>query len=165
MERAFRVVARGLTAAVLTLGLAGPGSAPAAPADSCGVLTAAEIQAAVGKPVGEGKLNTRANPLGGRPCEHKVADLGVFSVLVKPVAPGETPATVKAALEKQRIAISPSAALGDGSFFSSPGYGMVQLNAFKGSSYAIITMLVPGAAEAPQKAAAEKLMRLVLQRI
>jgi len=165
MERTSRVVSRGLTAAVLALGLAGPGRALAAPPDSCGVLTTAEIQAAVGKPVGEGKLNTKANPLGGRPCEYRVGDLGLFSVLVKPAAAGETPASVKAELERRRIQVSPSAALGEGSFFSSPGYGMVQLNTFKGPSYAIITLLVPGGPEAAQKAAAERLMRLVAQRL
>ncbi len=165
MVRAFRVVVRGLTAAVLTFGLAGPAGARAAPADSCSLLSAAEIQAAVGKPVGAGKPNARANPLVGLPCEYRVGDLGGFSVLVKAAAAGETAASVKAALAKQQIAVAPSAALGDGSFFSSPGYGMVQLNTFKGTSYAIITLMMPGASEAAQKAAAERLMRLVVQKL
>jgi hypothetical protein len=45
------------------------------------------------------------------------------------------------------------------------GYGMIQLNTFKGSYYLIITMLVPESTEAAQKTAAEKLMRLALTRI
>jgi hypothetical protein len=42
---------------------------------------------------------------------------------------------------------------------------MIQLNTFKGSKYLIITMLVPGVAEAAQKTSAEKLMRIALRKI
>jgi hypothetical protein len=42
---------------------------------------------------------------------------------------------------------------------------MTQLNTFKGPVYIIITLMVPGATEIAQKAAAEKLMRKVLPRL
>jgi len=86
--------------------------------DSCTLLTKAQIQAAVGQNVGDGKLNAKANPAVGAPCEYVIGD-----------------------------------------------YGMIQLNTFKGPWYLIITMLVPGATEAAQKTAAEKLMRDALTKI
>jgi hypothetical protein len=133
--------------------------------DSCTFLTKAEIQAAVGKNVGDGKLNAKANQAVGAPCEYVVDSSGVFSILVKAVGPGETADKVMAELKKMKIAVSNAPGIGDRSFFSSPGYGMVQLNTFKGSKYLIITMLVPGVTEAAQKTAAEKLMSKALTKI
>lgn len=42
---------------------------------------------------------------------------------------------------------------------------MTQLNAYKGPHYIIITLLIPGAAEAKQKAIAEKLMQMALSKL
>jgi hypothetical protein len=133
--------------------------------DACTLLTKAEIQAVIGQNVGDGKLNTKANPAVGLPCEYVIGSSGVFSILVKPVGPGETADKVMGELKKMKIAVSDAPGIGDRSFFSSPGYGMIQLNTFKGSKYLIITMLVPGAAEAAQKTSAEKLMRMALTKI
>ncbi len=133
--------------------------------DACGLLTPAEIKAAVGKEVTEGKLNEKANPLVGQPCEYKVDGYGVFSILVKTAAPGETADNMIAELKKRHIAVSDAGAVGDRAFFSSPGYGMIQLNTFKGDKYLVITMLIPGAAEAAQKTAAETLMKTALTKL
>jgi hypothetical protein len=133
--------------------------------DACTLLTKAQIQAAVGQSVGDGKLNANANPAVGAPCEYVIGDYGVFSILVKAVGPGETADKMMAELKKMKIAVSDAPGIGDRSFFSSPGYGMVQLNTFKGPRYLIIVMLVPGATEAAQKTAAEKLMRDALAKI
>jgi hypothetical protein len=133
--------------------------------DACTLLTKAEIQAVIGQNVGDGKLNTKANPAVGLPCEYVIGSSGVFSILVKPVGPGETADKVMGELKKMKIAVSDAPGIGDRSFFSSPGYGMIQLNTFKGSKYLIITMLVPGAAEAAQKTSAEKLMQKALTKI
>ncbi|MBI5582340.1 MAG: hypothetical protein HY892_00815 [Deltaproteobacteria bacterium] len=133
--------------------------------DACTLLTKAEIQAAVGQNVGDGKPNTKANPAVGIPCEYVVGSSGAFSLLVKAVGPGETADKVIAELKKMKIAVSDSPGIGDRSFFSSPGYGMLQLNTFKGPQYLIITLLLPGATEAAQKTAAEKLMRQALTKI
>jgi hypothetical protein len=133
--------------------------------DSCRLLTRADIQAVVGQPVGEGRLNKTANPAVGKPCEYIIGTSGVFSILVTSLRPGETPSKVKAELQRNKIAVSDGPKIGDGSFFSSPGYGMTQFNAFKGSKYVIITMLIPGANDAAQKAAAEKLMKKALTKI
>ena len=133
--------------------------------DSCGLLTKADIQAVIGQTVGDGKLNMKANPAVGRPCEYMVGTGGVFSILLTTVRPGETPDKVVAELKKRKIAVSEATGIGDRSFFSSPGYGMVQLNTYKGAKYLIITMLIPGATEAAQKTAAEKLMQKALTKI
>jgi hypothetical protein len=134
--------------------------------DPCSLLTKAEIKEAIGQEVSDGKLNTKANQAVGSPCQYKVGDYGSFSILIKTAGPGENADKVSAELKKMNIAVSDApAGIGDKSFFSSPGYGMVQLNTFKGTKYLIITMLVPGATEASQKAAAEKLMLKALTKI
>jgi hypothetical protein len=133
--------------------------------DACSLLTKSDIQAVVGQNVEEGKLNKTANPAVGAPCEYVVGTSGVFSILIKTAGPGETPDKVKSELQKRKIAVSEAPGLGGGSFFSSPGYGMIQLNTFKGSKYLIITMLLPGANEVVQKTAAEKLMKKALTKI
>ncbi len=152
--------------AALVFGFTGMGLAQEAQKiDACTLLTKAEIQTTLGQEVSDGKLNPNANPLVGQPCEYKVGGYGVFSILVKTTGPGETAEKVAAELQKRKIAVSDAGAVGDKSFFSSPGYGMIQLNTFKGDKYLIITMLVPGAAEAAQKTAAEKLMKAALTKI
>lgn len=134
-------------------------------AEGCALLTRAEIQAALGQPVGDGKPNAKANPMGGIPCEYKVGSAGVFSVVLKDIRPGETPDRIMAELKKLKIAVAEAPGIGERAFFASPGYGMVQLNAFRGGRYLIITLLVPGLSEAAQKAAATKLMQTALKRV
>ncbi len=133
--------------------------------DACSLLTKEEIQEAVGQPVQAGKLNTSANPAVGQPCEFKVGDYGVFSILSKIVGPGETADAAMAQLKKMGMKYAEIAGLGDRSFSFDAGYGMYSLNTFKGSTYLIITLLVPGLAPDTQKACAEKLMRKALSRI
>ncbi len=130
--------------------------------DSCGFLTKTDIKDVTGQNVGDGKLNTKANPLVGFPCEYSAASGGKVSILVKTAGPGENADKVSAELKKMKIPVSDAPGIGDRSFFSSPGFGMIQLNTFKGSRYYIITMLLPGSSETAQKTAAEKLMRKAL---
>ncbi len=133
--------------------------------DPCSLLTKEEIQEAVGQPVQAGKLNTMANASVGQPCEFKVGDYGVFSILVKNAQAGENAAAGMAQLKKMGQSCTEIAGLGDGSFSFAAGYGVLSLNTFKGSAYLIITMLVPGMGEAAQKACAEKLMRKALSKL
>ena len=130
--------------------------------DPCSLLTKVEIQEALGKPVQDGKLNTNANQAVGFPCEYVVGDYGVFSILVKPLGPGETPNKTLAELNKMKMRTADAPGIGDKSFFAFPGYGMVQLNTFKGLHYVIMTLMVPGLSEDGHKAPAEKLMKKVL---
>jgi len=133
--------------------------------DNCSILSQEEIQAAVGQKVSESTLNPNANPAVGKPCQYVIGSTGAFSIYAKTVGPGETADKTVAALTKMKIATTTVSGLGDSSFFSSPGYGMIQLNTFQGPHYLIITLMVPGATEAAQKAAAETLMRKALTRL
>jgi len=87
-----------------------------------------------GKPVQDGKPAANANPAVGSPCQYVVGDFGAFSILVKATGPGETPDAVQAGLKRSNIKTADAPGIGDRSFFSFPGYGMVQLNTFKGAS-------------------------------
>jgi hypothetical protein len=166
MNQSIRLTRAALMAVAAVFCFAGVAAAQGAQKiDACTLLNKAEIQAAVGQSVGDGKLNTQANPAVGTPCEYVIGSGGVFSILAKAVGPGENADKVMTELKKMKIAVSDAPGVGDRSFFSSPGYGMLQLNTFKGPKYLIITMLVPGATEAAQKTGAEKLMRKALTKI
>ena len=133
--------------------------------DPCTLLTKAEIQEILGLPVKNGKLNTTANAAVGQPCQYVVGDYGAFSILVKTAGPGETADAIMAGLAKSKIKTEAAPGFGDRSFFAFPGYGMLQLNTFKGTHYVIMTLLVPGKTEDSQKAPAGKLMQKVLAKI
>ena len=124
--------------------------------DPCSLLTKAEIQEILGLPVKDGKPNTTANAAVGQPCEYVVGDYGAFSILVKTAGPGETADAIMAGLAKSKIKTEAAPGFGDRSFFAFPGYGMLQLNTFKGTQYVIMTLLVPGKTEEAQKAPAGK---------
>jgi len=150
----------GLALAVSLAGQAFPLSA--AGSDSCSLLTKEEIQEALGQPVQAGKLNTMANAAVGQPCEFKVGDYGVFSILSKTAGPGENADSVMTQLKKMGKPCAEIPGLGDRSFSFDAGYGMLSLNTFKGSRYLIITILVAGMTPDAQKAGAEKLMKKAL---
>jgi len=134
-------------------------------ADPCSFLTPAEIQEILGKPVKPGTPKISPSPAAGANCTYVVGDFGSFNILVRPLLAGENPERIKAEFAKMKMAPTDLPNLGDRSFFTSPGMGMVQLHTFKGSRFILFTLLVPGANEEAQKAAAEKLMRIVLSRI
>lgn len=131
----------------------------------CSLLTPAEIQEVLGQPVKAGTLKTHASAAAGSDCTFIVADFGSFNILVKPLFSGETPERIKAQFAKMKMNPVDLPAVGDSSFFTSPGFGMTQLQTFKGSKYILFTLLVPGAKEPAQQAAAAKLMRKLLARI
>lgn len=133
--------------------------------DPCTLLTKQEIQDVIGQPVGDGKPNMNANAAVGRPCEFKVGDYGVFSLLVKAAGPGENAKTGMAQLAKMGISSTEIAGLGDGSFSFDAGYGMLSFNTFKGSTYLVITMLVPGMGADTLRTCAGQLMRKALAKL
>lgn len=133
--------------------------------DSCSYLTKAEVQEALGKPVKDGKKNTSANPAVGAPCEYIVGDYGVFSLLVMTLGPSDTPDKYLATFKKNNMKTEDAPGIGDKSFFTFPGYGMLQLNSFKGSKYVLMTMMVPGLTEDAEKPPAAKLMKMVLPKL
>jgi hypothetical protein len=150
---------------VSTIGTPAQTANAAKPIDPCTLLTQAEIQAALGKPVQPGKPKAQTNPAAGSDCTFVVADYGMFDILVKPLSISETPARIKAEFARLKMNPVDLPGVGDVSFFTSPGYGMTQLHAIKGSRYVLFTLLVPGLTEPAQKVAAEKLMRKLLPKL
>ena len=128
--------------------------------DTCRLVTKAEVQLAVGLPVADPKPNASNPAL----CDFKVGDYGVVGFAVQPNRPGEAD-KMFSELAKRKMEPVEVKGIGDRAFFASPGYGMVQLNTFKGSNYAIITLLVPGASPQKTKAAAEQLMKKALLKL
>jgi len=151
--------------AIILVSVPAAGMAAEKTVDPCALLTQAEIQEALGKPVKAGTLKTHATPAAGADCTFVVADFGSFNILVKPLYAGETPERIKAQFAKMKMKPVDLPHVGDSSFFTSPGFGMTQLQTFKGSKYILFTLLVPGATEPAQQAAAAKLMRKLLPRL
>lgn len=133
--------------------------------DPCSLLTPAEIQAVVGKAVKAGTPKIQSNPLAGADCTYVIGDFGSFNVLLKPLQRGETPELFKAQFAKMKMAPVDLPGVGDGAFFTSPGFSMVQLHAFKSSKYILFTLLIPGLNEQAVRPLAAKLMKTVVTRI
>ncbi len=149
----------------LPLCLAESAAAPEpAKRDLCAILTVAEITEIVGKPVSEGKLDPNANPALGKPCHYTVAEYGAFSLWIGPGQANPCDKT-REELSKGKIKTTDAPGIGDCAFFADMGYGMLQLNAWKGSDYLIVTLMVPGASEEQQRGMADKLMKLVLTKL
>jgi len=137
----------------------------AQPFDPCSLLTPAEIQAVLGEPVKAGTAKIQPNPLAGASCTYVVNDFGSFNVLVKPLQSGETPEQMKAMFAKMKMKPVDLPGVGDASFFTSPGFEMVQLHTFKAAKYILFTLMDPKRKEAAARPLAEKLMRVVVTRI
>ena len=136
-------------------------AAGAQAADPCTLVSKADVQLTVGQAV----AGPTPNKLNAAVCDFKVGDMGALGFSALQQKPGETPDKIIAELKKRNIAATEVKGLGDRAFFASPGYGMTQLNAFKGPNYIIITLLIPGVAEAKQEALAEALMLKALSKL
>ena len=129
--------------------------------DPCTLVSKADIQSTVGQAVA-GPTPNKSN---AAVCDFKVGDMGALGFSALQQRPGETPDKIIAELKKGNIPVTEAKGLGDRAFFASPGYGMTQLNAFKGPNYIIVTLLIPGAPEAKQKTIAEALMNKALSKL
>jgi hypothetical protein len=143
---------------------AGPKPTVTGTIDSCTLLTKAQIQEVLGQPVKE-KVNTGAGRAANSACEYVVGDYGVFSLLVTSPVAANYADQLLAAMKKNNMKTVAAPGVGDRSFFTMPGYGMVQLNTVSKSTYLIITMLVPGKTEEVLTPLAEKLMKLALTKL
>ncbi len=162
MARTFRTL---IVFAVIAL-VFFPASGLAAKAvDPCALLTPAEIQAVFGETVKPGTAKVQANPLAGADCTYVIGDFGSFNVLVKPLQAGETSEKMKAMFAKMKMKPVDLPGVGAGSFFTSPGFEMVQLHAFKASKYILFTLMDPKRKETAARPLAAKLMLTVLSRI
>lgn len=129
--------------------------------DPCTLVSQADVQQSVGQKVA-GPTPNKINPA---VCDFKVGELGVLNFTTQPQRPGQTPDRIIAELKKRNIPATEAKGIGERAFFASPGYGMTQLNAFKGPNYIIVTLLIPGAPEAKQKTIAEALMQKALSKL
>ena len=150
---------------LLSVSLATTANAAGQPFDPCSLLTPAEIQAVVGKPVKAGVAKVQANPASGAGCTYVIGDFGSLNVLVKPLQSYETPAIIQAQFAKMNMKPAVLPQVGDAAFFTSPGFEMVQLHAFKSGKYILITMLVPGLKEPAVRPLAAKLVKTLLPRL
>lgn len=149
---------------VLLLGLAVAGIASTARAASgpCDLVTQAEVKAAVGGEVSEGKPNKNNKAV----CDFKVGDTGsLLNVSLTDKASSDSAERTVEELKKRKIAATLVPGIGDGAYASSPGYGMQQLGAYKGGKQVIVTAMIMGAPEAKVKAIIEKVMRKALGRL
>jgi hypothetical protein len=138
-----------------------PRPAGAKKLDPCTLVGKADVQLVVGQNVA-GPTPNKSN---AAVCDFKVGDYGSIGFAAQQQRPGEPPDLIIAGLKKMKIPATEVKGIGDRAFFASPGYGMTQLNAFKGPNYIIITLLIPGTAEDKQKAVAEKLMQKALSKL
>ena len=144
------------------IALVGLASVARAATGPCDLVTKAEVKQAVGAEVSEGK----PNPHNKAVCDFKIGDTGsVLNVSLTDKTSADTAERTVTELKKNKIAATVVAGLGDGAYSSSPGYGMQQLGAYKGSKQVIVTAMIMGAPEAKVKAIIEKVMRKALAKI
>jgi hypothetical protein len=128
----------------------------------CALLTKAEVQEAVGATVSEGVPNATNKSV----CDFKVGDAGsLVSIMLTAKGPADSAAKTVAELKKRNIGGEVVPGLGDSAYASSPGYGMQQLGAYKGSHQVIATVLLFGSPEAKSKTVAQAVMRKALARV
>jgi hypothetical protein len=152
-------------ATVLGLTIAGTVSAQPAKLDPCGLLTQAEVKAALGMDVGTLKINTTMGAAAGTLCDFQIGDIGAGGILLRTLTSVETPQKIRSESEKARIVTSDAAGFGPGAFYAVGSYGVVQLNAFKGSTHVMVQLMLMTSPQDKVKAALGKLMTAVLPRV
>jgi hypothetical protein len=152
-------------AAVLALTFAAAASAQPAKLDPCSLLTQAEVKAALGMEVGTLKINTTMGAAAGTLCDFQVGDLGAGGILLRTLTAAETPQRIRSESEAGKIKTSDAAGFGAGAFYAVGSYGVVQLNAFKGSTHVIVQLMLMTSPQDQVKAALGKLMTAVLPRV
>jgi hypothetical protein len=153
-----RALTRIFSATAMFLVLVLPASTQQKTPNACSLATKAEIQQILGMSVGDGKPNPTQPTL----CDYRIGDSGSLSFFVRQNNPEDNADKMLAELSRRKMQVSEVKGVGDRSFYVAQGYGMIQLNSFKGTTYVILTMMVPGAPEATTKGMAEKLMQKVL---
>jgi hypothetical protein len=133
--------------------------------DPCGLLTAAEIKAAVGIGVGKMAINPKMNAAAGALCDFEFPDSGAGGIAIRQLPAGDTADKVRAELGKQNVKTADASGVGVPSFFAFPGYGMIQLNSFKGTTHLMLQLMVFSKSQDQLQAAAEQLMRSALARV
>jgi len=152
-------------ASVLLLTFVAVASAQPAKLDPCGLLTQAEVKAALGMDVGPLKINTKMGAAAGTLCDFTVGDIGAGGILLRALTAVETPQKIRAESEAGKIKTSDAAGFGPGAFYGVGNYGVVQLNAFKGSTHIVVQLMVMTSPQDQIKTALGKLMTAVLPKV
>ncbi len=140
-------------------------SAQPATLDPCGLLTQAEVKAALGMDVGPLKINTTMGAAAGKLCDFQIGDIGAGGILLRTLPAIETPQRIRSENEKAKLATSDATAFGPGAFYAVGSYGVIQLNAFKGSTQVIVQLMLMTKPPDQVRAALAKLMTAVLPRV
>jgi hypothetical protein len=152
-------------AAAVLLAFVAAASAQTPTLDPCGLVTKAEVKAALGMDVGALKINTTMGAAAGRLCDFQVGDAGAGGILLRTLPAVETPQKIRTESEKAKIATSDAQGFGPGAFYAVAGYGIIQLNAFKGSTHVIVQLMLMTKPPDQVKAALAKLMTAVLPKV
>ena len=156
---------RTLAAALLLTVAAAAASAQPAPLDPCALVTQAEVKAALGMDVGALKINTTMGAAAGTLCDFQVGDIGGGGILLRTLSVVDTPQKIRAESEKAKIATSDATGFGSGAFYAVGSYGVIQLNAFKGSTQVMVQLMLMAKPPDQVRAALAKLMTAVLPKV
>ena len=141
--------------------------APAQPAklDPCALVTQAEVKAALGMDVGALKINTKMGAAAGTLCDFQVGEIGAGGILLRALSAVETPQRIRSESDKAGIKTSDAQGFGPGAFYGVGNYGVIQLNAFKGSTQVVVQLMLMTSPPDTVREALAKLMTVVLPRV
>jgi hypothetical protein len=162
MRRAMQklIVVAGVLLLIASTGFAQTGAKTINP---CALLTKAEVQQVLGKEVSDPKPDPKNGA--GSGCMFTVGGYGQLSLIARPARADEIPDMMVSEFKKHGVKAEEVKGVGDRAILTLPGFGMVQLNLFKGPTYVILTMMVPGVTEEKAKLLAQKLAEKALSRL
>jgi hypothetical protein len=152
-------------AVVVLLALVAVASAQPAKLDPCALVTQAEVKAALGMDVGALKINTTMGASAGTLCDFQVGEIGAGGILLRTLSAVETPQRIRSESEKAKIATSDATGFGPGAFYAVGSYGVIQLNAFKGSTQVMVQLMLMTSPPDKVREALAKLMNAVLPKV
>jgi hypothetical protein len=151
--------------AALLLTFVPAASAQPAKLDPCALVTQAEVKAALGMDVGALTINTKMGAAAGTLCDFQVGEIGAGGILLRTLSAVETPQRIRSESEKAKIATSDATGFGPGAFYAAGSYGVIQLNAFKGSTQVMVQLMLMTSPPDKVREALAKLMTVVLPRV
>lgn len=151
--------------AALLLTFVTAASAQPAKLDPCALVTQPEVKAALGMDVGALKINTTMGAAAGTLCDFQVGEIGAGGILLRTLSAIETPQRIRSESEKAKIATSDATGFGPGAFYAVGSYGVIQLNAFKGSTQVMVQLMLMTSPPDKVREALAKLMTAVLPKV
>ena len=152
-------------AAVLLLAFVTSAFAQSTTLDPCALATQAEVKAALGMEVGALKINTTMGAAAGKLCDFQVGEMGAGGILLRTLSAVETPQRIRSESEKAKFAITDATGFGPGAFYTVGSYGVIQLNAFKGSTQVMVQLMLMTKPPDQVRAALARLMTVALPRV